>query len=42
MITNRLAPCIPAAPNSGHNFNQPVKFISQVMVSDNVMYAGQA
>ena len=35
MITCRFAPCpSAAAPNSGHSFTQPVKFITQVMVSD--------
>jgi hypothetical protein len=35
MITYRCAPCTPAAaPNVGHSFTQPVKFITQVMVSD--------
>jgi len=43
MITCRFAPCpSAAAPNSGHNFTRPVKFITQVMASDYVMYAGQA
>jgi hypothetical protein len=35
MITYRLAPCpSAAAPNIGHSFTQPVKLITQVMMSD--------
>jgi hypothetical protein len=43
MISDRLAPCIPAAArNRGHNLTPPVKFLAQAMMSGSVTCAGQA